>query len=162
MVGWKNPQPIGLITRTTTASVSGVSEVNGERYSRERVKLEVIAPPGWPVGYPLYRTTDFSPNTRLPIHTRSPLPQHPEISLQHAFFVSHPPPLSQQIAPPTSAGIYRFQPSCATRAATSPLMPPPVEPYHETRREWFSAGSHLSAYLWSLRVMVFGFFLIRY
>ena len=108
MAGWTNPQPIGLSTRTTTASVSCVSEVNGKRYSRERVKLEVIAPPGWPVGYSLYITTDSSPNTRLPINTRSPLPQDPEISLQHAFFVSHPPPLSQQIAPPRQLGYIGF------------------------------------------------------
>src|ERR1700712_386388 len=98
MAGWTNPLPIGQSMRTTTSSVSCVSEVNGKRYSRERVKLRVMAPACGPVGYPQYITTEFPPNTRLPSNTRSPLPQDSEISLQHAFFVEdsfHLPNLSQ-------------------------------------------------------------------
>ena len=41
----KNPLPIGQSTRSTAAGVSSVSETDGKRYSRGRIKLGAIAPP---------------------------------------------------------------------------------------------------------------------
>ena len=41
-------------------------------------------------------------------------------SLQLAFFVSHPPPLTNSLCPHCHLGIYRCQRSLATRAAASP------------------------------------------
>ena len=62
----------------------------------------------------------------------------------------------------TSYGIYLFQPSCPTRAATSPPMSPPVEPYHETRTRRTQPRVALIRWFLSLIVFVSRFFPNRY
>jgi len=51
----------------------------------------------------------------------------PRYSLQLAFFVTHPPPLTLSLRPHCHLGIYRCQRSQETRAATSPPPPPTVD-----------------------------------
>ena len=110
--------------------VTGASEVDGKKFSWGRVKLRAIAPPQQAREPPTTHTSNSSKsplNTRSPSNTGSPQTQDPQPSILLRFLVPHPPPLSQHQAPLLSAGIYRFQRSRATRAATSPPTPPSVE-----------------------------------
>ena len=135
--------------------------IDGKRYSRGRVKLGAIAPPPLARRPPsTHNSTEFPPITRSPRNTRPPRARDSQTSLQLAFSVARPPPLSQQQASPLPARNISFQPSRATRAATLSPMPPIVEPYYENEYRKKHLGSAFVRSLWSSAVFSL-FFLSR-
>ena len=96
----------GLWSTTTLArvlnrGVTGVSEVDGKRFIRGRVKLGATAPPQQAREPPTtHNSSEFPLNTRSPSNTRSPQTRDPQPSLLLGFLVPHPPPPSSAPSAP--------------------------------------------------------------
>ena len=146
MAGWTNPLPIGRSTRTTTPSVSCVSEVNGKRFSREHVKLGVIAPPAGPVGYPQYINPELSPTRHSPATRDLPYRKIQKFLYHTRFsFPTHHPSVNWK-RPPRQPGYIGF--NHPVQLGQRPLHQCLPQWNHIMRpgREGCSPGSHLSGY----------------